>query len=78
MEPRSEVLLLAGANGEGTEAAGHIASDREHLLDALKFCGISPRTQNQDFELLIRLHTMAGSPSTVEMAQCHLLPGSGH
>jgi hypothetical protein len=72
------VLLLAGANGEGTEAAGHIASDRDHLLAALKFCGISPRTRLQDFELLLRLHTMAGSPSTVELAACHLLPGPEH
>ena len=72
------VLLLAGANGEGTEAAGHIVSDREHLLAALKFCGISPHTRAQDFELLLRLRTMAGSPSTVEMAACHLLPGPGH
>lgn len=73
-----QVLLLAGANGEGTEAAGHIVSDREHLMTALEFCGISPRARDQDFELLLRLHTMAGSPSTVEMAACHLLPGSGH
>lgn len=70
-----KVLLLAGANGEGTEAAGHIASDREHLLAALEFCGISRHTRAQEFELLLRLHTMAGSPSTVEMAACHLLPG---
>jgi hypothetical protein len=73
-----KVLLLAGANGEGTEAAGHIASDRDHLLAALGFCGIPPRTQAQDFELLLRLHMMAGSPSTVEMAACHLLFGPGH
>jgi hypothetical protein len=73
-----QVLLLAGANGEGTEAAGRIVSDREHLLPALKFCGISPRTRVQDFELLLRLHTMAGSPSRMEMAACHLLSGPGH
>lgn len=73
-----QVLLLAGANGEGTEAAGHIVSDRERLLAALEFCGISPRTRARDFELLLRLHTMAGSPSTVEMAACHLLPASVH
>ncbi|HEY1501904.1 MAG TPA: hypothetical protein VGF88_20185 [Acidobacteriaceae bacterium] len=73
-----QVLLLAGADGEGTEAAGHIVSDREHLVAALEFCGISPRAGAQDFELLLRLRTMAGSPSTVEMAACHLLSGTGH
>ncbi|MGA8530103.1 MAG: hypothetical protein WB622_10335, partial [Acidobacteriaceae bacterium] len=67
-----------GADGEGTEAAGHIVSDREHLLAALKFCGISPRTRAQDFELLLQLDTMAGSPSTVEMAACHLMSKPGH
>jgi hypothetical protein len=72
-----QVLLLAGADGEGTEAAGHVVSDREHLLAALGFCGISRRTRTQDFELLLRLRTMAGSPSTVEMAACHLLSGAG-
>lgn len=70
-----QVLLLAGANGEGTEAAGHMVTDREHLLRALKYCGIPAQGPAQDFELLLRLHTMAGSPSTVDMAACHRLPG---
>lgn len=68
-------LLLAGADGEGTEAAGHLVTDRQHLLHALQYCGIAPYGPPQDFELLLRLHTMAGSPSTVNMAACHRLPG---
>jgi hypothetical protein len=70
-----QVLLLAGADGEGTEAAGHLVTDREHLLRALQYCGIRPDGPPQDFELLLRLHTMAGSPSTVNMAACHRLSG---
>jgi hypothetical protein len=69
------VLLLAGADGEGTEAAGHLVTDREHLLRALQFCGIPQSGPPPDFELLLRLHTVAGSPSTVDMAACHRLSG---
>jgi hypothetical protein len=68
-----QVLLLAGANGEGTEAAGHLVTDKAHLLAALQSCKISPRGPLQDFELLLHLHTMAGSPGTVEILSCHRL-----
>jgi hypothetical protein len=70
-----QALLLAGADGEGTEAAGRLVTDRERLLRALQFCGISPRGPAPDFELLLHLHTMAGSPSTMDLAACHRLPG---
>lgn len=70
-----QALLLAGADGEGTEAAGRLVTDRQHLLHALQYCGISPSGPAPDFELLLHLHTMAGSPSTVDMAACHRLPG---
>jgi hypothetical protein len=68
-----KALLLAGADGEGTEAAGHLVTDRDHLLRALQFCGIQPGGPPPDFELLLRLRTMAGSPSTVDLAACHRL-----
>jgi hypothetical protein len=70
-----QVLLLAGANGEGTEAAGHLVADKLRLSRALEFCGVAPRGGSQNFELLLRLHTMAGSPGTVEMVACHHLQG---
>lgn len=70
-----QALLLAGANGEGTEAAGRLVTDQAHLAAALKFCKLSPGAPIQDFELLLRLHTMAGSPSTIEMVSCHHLSG---
>lgn len=68
-------LLLAGASGEGTEAAGHMVTDRDHLLRLLEFCGISPSGTISDFELLLQLRTLAGSPSTTNMVACHVLPG---
>jgi S-layer like family, C-terminal region len=68
-----QVLLLAGADGEGTEAAGHLVTDLPHLQRAVNFCEIPPGVQLQNFELLVRLSTMAGSPSTVDMVACHRL-----
>lgn len=67
------VLLLAGASGEGTEAAGHLVTDREHLIRLLQYCGISASGPVQDFEVLLQLRTLAGSPSTTNMVACHII-----
>jgi hypothetical protein len=67
-----QVLLLAGANGEGTEAAGELATDVPRLATALRKCGISSGAP-QHFELLLRLNTMAGFPNNVEVVACHVL-----
>jgi hypothetical protein len=68
-----QVLLLAGANGEGTEAAGELATDLPRLATALQKCGISPSGPQQHFELLLRLNMMAGFPNNVEVVACHVL-----
>ena len=68
-----QVLLLAGADAEGTEAAGHLVTDLPHLQRAMDFCQILTTAQLQNFELLVRVSTMAGSPSTVDMIACHRL-----
>jgi hypothetical protein len=68
-----QILLLAGADGEGTEAAGHLVTDLPHLRRAMDFCQMPSATQLQNFELLVRIYTMAGSPSTVDMVACHRL-----
>jgi hypothetical protein len=70
-----QVLLLAGADGEGTEAAGHLVTDLPRLQRAMNFCHIPGGATLQDFELLVRLDTMAGSPGTVEIESCHPLFG---
>jgi hypothetical protein len=71
-----QVLLLAGANGEGTEAAGELATNLSRLSAALQQCGIRSASPVQHFELLLRLNTMDGSPSRIDVLACHLLPGS--
>jgi hypothetical protein len=71
-----QVLLLAGANGEGTAAAGELMTNRQRLSTALKNCGISPSGPVKYFQLLLGLNTMAGSPSDVRVIACHILPGT--
>lgn len=74
-DQNGQVLLLAGANGEGTEAAGRLATDLPRLSAALAGCGIRSG-KPQHFEMLLGLHTMAGSPNDVDIIACHILPGS--
>jgi hypothetical protein len=72
-DQNGQVLLLAGANGEGTEAAGNLATDVPRLTAALSRCGVQSGRPLQHFELLLALKTMAGSPNDVDIAACHLL-----
>jgi hypothetical protein len=73
-DQNGHALLLAGANGEGTEAAGRIVTDQLRFSEILQNCGISSSGPLQKFELLLELNTMAGSPSNVEVIACHILP----
>jgi hypothetical protein len=71
-----KVLLLAGANAEGTAATGELVADGQRLSTELKSCGISPAGPTRYFQLLLALNTMAGSPSDVKVIACHILPGN--
>jgi hypothetical protein len=75
-DQNGQVLLLGGANAEGTEAAGKLVTEIPRLRNVLKDCGISPTGPLQHFELLLRLNMMAGSPTNVNVEACHILPGS--
>jgi hypothetical protein len=73
------VLLLAGATVEGTQAAGELITDPGRLSNDLKKCGIPASGPLHPFEMLLRLNTMAGSPNDVDVTACHVLPdGSTH
>ena len=72
-DQNGQVLLLAGENGEGTEAAGKLVTDLPRLATTLKRCGIAPSGSLQHFEILLHLNTMAGSPSNIDAAACHIL-----
>ena len=74
IDQSGQVLLLAGANAEGTEAAANLVTNLPRLSDTLQKCGISASGRRQNFQLLLRLSTMAGSPNKVDVVACHILP----
>lgn len=67
------VLLLAGANGEGTEAAGKLVTDLPRISSILKSCGLNSSGQPSHFELLLRFNAMAGSANNIDVVACHIL-----
>jgi hypothetical protein len=74
-----QVLLLAGANAEGTEAAGKLITDLPRLSTELRNCGITPTGPLRHFEMLLHLNTMAGTPNNIDLVACHILPdGPAH
>jgi hypothetical protein len=68
-----QILLLAGLNREGTEAAGNLVTDPARLAAALRTCGISPAGPVKHFQILLHVYTMAGSPSQFDVTACHVL-----
>jgi hypothetical protein len=69
-----QVLLLAGANAEGTEAAGKFVTDLPRLSTELRKCGFAPSGPLPQFEMLLHLNTMAGTPNNIDLVACHILP----
>jgi hypothetical protein len=68
-----QVLLVAGATGEGTAAAGRFITDTPRLNATLKKCGVTSSGEVQHWQLLLQLNAMAGAPSNVDVIACHLL-----
>jgi hypothetical protein len=68
------VLIIAGASGEGTAAAGELVADPARWAAALQSCQIVKDASHQSLQILLHLEMMAGSPSTVDTVACHLLP----
>ncbi|HEY1501897.1 MAG TPA: hypothetical protein VGF88_20150 [Acidobacteriaceae bacterium] len=79
LDQKGQALLLAGADAEGTEAAGRFVTDLPRFTTAVDQCGGTNRAASSHFEFLLRLNTMAGSPHNTDVVACHLLAGSsGH
>ncbi|HEY1580174.1 MAG TPA: hypothetical protein VGF82_24170 [Terracidiphilus sp.] len=70
-----KVLLIAGANGEGTEAAGALVTDPSRWESALQSCHLTPGGP-QSVQLLLQLGMMGGSANLVSVVSCHLLTAS--
>jgi hypothetical protein len=70
---RGHVLLIAGANAEGTQAAGEFMTDSVVLKAAMTRCGLPLADSIPSFQFLLRLNMMAGSPAHFEVVACHVL-----
>ena len=68
------MLLIAGTNAEGTEAAGQFVTNATEVARTLRAHGIDPVGPLCHFEILLRVRAMAGSPNTHEVVAFHLLP----
>lgn len=74
LDQNGRVMLLAGADAEGTEAAGNFVTDLPRLTAALQNCGIARSGSQIYFELLLQVDTMAGSSNRISTVACHALP----
>ena len=69
-----DVLILAGTGAEATEAAARLVTDVSNLPIALKNCDDASNKPLMNFELLIKVDIMAGSPTNTNVVACHRLP----
>jgi hypothetical protein len=67
------VLLVAGTNAEGTEAAAKLAVNLDRLSSILSEHGIDPQGPLCHFEVLLSVRSMAGAPHESEVIACHRL-----
>lgn len=70
---QGHVLLIAGADAEGTEAVDDLMTNSAELSAVMSQCGLSHKAPIPNFQLLLRLSTMAGSPEHSEVIACHVL-----
>jgi hypothetical protein len=68
------VLILAGTGAEATEAAARLVTDVSNLPIALKTCNDASNRPLTNFEFLIKVDIMAGSPTNTNIVACHRLP----
>jgi len=70
----SFVLIIAGTNMEGTEAAGELVTDLPRLANALRSRGIDPNAKVEQLELLMRLDHMNNQSSRSEIIAHRVTP----
>jgi hypothetical protein len=68
------VLILAGSNSVATEAAYRLVADVDSIDRVLQKHGIDVDDRKIQFEILLRVNTMASSLDTFEVVACHRLP----
>jgi hypothetical protein len=68
-----QILMIAGANGEGTEAAGSLVTDPTRWDSLTNSCNLTKTPSGVPVQLLLHLGTLAGSASDVQVVSCHVL-----
>ncbi|MBT9331536.1 hypothetical protein [Paracidobacterium acidisoli] len=67
------ILILAGSNSVATEAAYRLATDVDSIVQVLHEHGLNVYDRNAQFEILLRVNTMASSLNTFDVVACHRL-----
>jgi hypothetical protein len=67
------VLILAGTGGEGTEAAAQLVTNVSDFRNVLRNCNGPANEPLRNFEVLLKVSTMAGSATNTEVITCHRL-----
>jgi hypothetical protein len=70
-----QVFLLAGTTAESTHAASEFATNIPVFASTLKNCGITLAPAN-NYQILLRVETMAGSATQTDVVGCHKLSSS--
>ena len=68
------VLIIAGTNMEGTEAAGELVADVPWLADTLRKRGIDPASKVEQLELLLRLDHLGAQSRRSEIIAHRVTP----
>jgi hypothetical protein len=69
----SHIMILAGSNAAATEAAGKLVTDMELVSRTLKTHQLNPYDPHVQFEMLLRVTTVASSLNTFDVIACHRL-----
>jgi hypothetical protein len=69
----SHIMILAGSNAAATEAAGKLVTDTELVSRTLKEHKLDPYDPHVQFEMLLRVTTVASSLNTFNIVACHRL-----
>jgi hypothetical protein len=73
----NRIMILAGSNAAATEAAGKFISDTELVSQALKEHSLDSDDSHLQFEMVLRVTTIASSLNTFDVVACHrLMSGS--
>ena len=70
------VLMIGGATGEGTEAAGEFITNPEAVQQALRTMNAVENGRVRNFEMLLKSGTIGGASKNAAVVAYRLIPGA--